>query len=442
MSLARDTIFAIASPPGPAARLVLRLSGAEARPILSRLTGCDESWPRGLHAVRLHLEPGGQPLALDGEAWVMPGPGSYTGEDVVELHLPGAPALAALLPGVMVAAGARPAEAGAFTQRAFLSGRLDLSRAESVAALIHASDEEERQAALAALGGGLAALVERERERLLDWLVPIELDLDFADQDIDIPEPPGLAEGLDALLERLSALASATEARVADRQLPEVVLSGPANAGKSSLFNRLVAREAAIVSDERGTTRDVLRSEIEIRGERLVLSDVAGDDVTRGAPDSVAHQHRERRLAHADLVLAVRDGTLRPGVPVPDGALLVLTRADLPEGLDLGWPAAAIRISSVTGEGLEALEQAIVSALHEGDARRGAPAVRVLARHREAFAEARDAVGRAIEVRELGDPILVASDLRAAVRALDRITGRDGAAEVFDRIFAGFCIGK
>lgn len=442
-----DTIVAVATPAGYAERGVIRLSGPAARVLAARLFAPRDGGPadplpaRGLHHGELLLPPEG--LVCPVTLWVFRAPRSFTGEDMVELHLPGAPGLLQMVQSTLQAGGARPAGPGEFTYRAFLSGRIDLSRAEAVAALIGATDESQRRRSLALLDGGLARVVAGLRDRLLQILVPLELSLDFADQDVDAvlpPDPVGTLESLAADL-RAHARGQAATTRPGTRR---VVLEGPANAGKSTLFNSLLGRPEAIVSRLPGTTRDVLTGDLVLEdGQRVQLLDTAGKGVVGTQADRQAHRRRVRFTREADLVLEVRDARLEPGPPRRrrQRRLRVLTHRDLlPAPQQNGH---VLLVSGVTGEGLTDLREAMARRLRDPGSPAGEAPVAVNMRQAAAFGRAGEAVRRAAKAWAVGGlPECAADDLHAALRFLREITGEEARDEVLAAIFSTFCIGK
>jgi tRNA modification GTPase len=434
-----ETIVAASSPPGPAPRSVVRLSGPAAFETAARvfLPDAPGRFARGWRAGTLVLDASG--AGARAEAWFFPAPASYTGEDIVELHVPGAPKLVDLVLRRLAAGGARLAAPGEFTRRALLNGRMDLTRAEAVCATIRARDEDEHKKARALLEGGLAREVASFEDRVIALLVPIELELDFSDQDVTVLDAGRQAAKIGELAAELARFggASRPEAR---RLLPRIVLRGPANAGKSTLFNALLGRDVAIAAPVRGTTRDVLCAEWRHGDARALLVDTAGDDVRATALDALADAARERALLEADFVVEVRD-VRAGGWPDPSAdAVIAATMADLC-GAGVARPEEAVLVSSVTGSGLEVLAQRIVAALARGSARRAEPFL-VTARHAEHLGRARAALEQAARVVESDPPEIAASDLRAALRELRAIRGAEGGDPVLDRIFREFCIGK
>ncbi|OAN50328.1 tRNA uridine(34) 5-carboxymethylaminomethyl synthesis GTPase MnmE [Paramagnetospirillum marisnigri] len=435
------TIFALASAAGRAGVAVYRLSGPGAGEALRRLSGHDLPPPRKAVRVRLK-EPDGSDLD-DGLALWFPAPHSFTGEDVVELHLHGGRAVAQALAGALRVLGLRPAEPGEFSRRAFLNGKLDLTRAEAIADLVDAETEAQRRQALRQMDGQLAWLTEQWRSRLITALAHLEAVIDFSDEDI----PDHL---LEQARDEVTALARDLERHLADGHRGErlrdgihMAILGAPNAGKSSLLNRLAGRDAAIVSAQAGTTRDVIEIHLDLKGWPVVLADTAG---LREAACEIEAEGVRRALARAeaaDLKLAVFGGGEVDAATrhVIDGAtVVVVNKLDLlagppPAEID-GRPVVAL--SARTGEGVERLLDLLAGEVEARFAVGTAP-VLTRARHRAAVEDCRAALGRFDP--GLG-PELAAEDLRLAASALGRITGRVNVDEVLDVIFHEFCIGK
>ena len=423
-----DTIAAPATAPGPAAVGIVRLSGPDAFEIGRRICA---RWPEPLEPRRAFTTD----FLRDGRvfdaglALAFPGPGSYTGEDVLELHGHGGHATQALLAAV-VAAGARLAEPGEFTQRAFHSGKVDLVQAEAVAQLISAQSERALQAAARGLGGSLSEKLEELEDAVLDFHGRIEGLLDF----------PAEAEGAESgLSEALSMLASDVEALAATfsrgRRLfvrSEVVLAGPVNAGKSSLLNALMGEERALVDADPGTTRDLVTADCERAGLPLRLVDTAG---WREASGVEARGIALGRAAagRAELVLWV---TPIDSFEVPPDSrwLSVVTKRDLDPMRQLA--PGSLGVSVRTGEGLDALWGAIVERLGVG----GDDALLIgVERQAEGLRVASAALRRAAGQGELE---LAAEDLTSAREALASVRGKAVEGDALDRVFRQFCIGK
>jgi tRNA modification GTPase len=437
------TIFALASAPGRGGVAVFRLSGPRAPEALRLLSGRDLPPPR--KAVRVRLAHEGDDID-DGLALLFPAPHSFTGEDVVELHVHGGRAVAAALSEVLVTLGLAPAEPGEFSKRAFLNGKLDLTRAEAIADLVDAETAAQRRQALRQLDGGLAALAEGWRAELVRALALMEAVIDFSDEGV----PDTLVDEVAAAVARLSAdmrghlVQGQRSERLRDGI--HIAILGAPNAGKSSLLNRLAGREAAIVSSTAGTTRDIIEVHLDLHGWPVVLADTAG---LRDAAEEIEAEGIRRALARAeaaDLKLAVFDAAL---LPEWDGAtraiidgdsLVVVNKADtvsvpLPEQLD---GQRVHQVSARTGEGLDGLLAALEAEVAARYAVSAAPAL-TRARHRAAVEECLAALGRFDPEAEIE---LAAEDLRLAAAAIGRITGRVDVDELLDVVFREFCIGK
>ncbi len=454
MPLASETIAAIASPPGEALRGVIRLSGSDARRIAEAVWSESLGNARGVSDGTFADEVGEQPGLL---IW-MPGPRSFTREDVVEFHLPGSPFLLESALSRLLSLGARIAEPGEFTRRAFQNGRIDLARAEGILELIAARDLAERRSATALLFGGLSRRIEILRGELDQLRALSEASLDFDDTDtghVDESQLQRLYDGIHAALEEAQSWESR---RALGFSLPRVVLAGSANAGKSSLFNALCG-ERAIVSDMAGTTRDILRAEWSVATSAVELIDTAGlEDASPAGDGARAQLERELRQKaehardSADLCLWVVDAT-EPGVRVPPvelAHLVVWNKCDEPGALPSPDPAH-LRVSARTGEGLASLEQRCAEQLGLLQGEAAAPAGRGGAtRDREISARHRASLAGALEILEAGHaawasemPLeLFADHLRRASERLEGITGETTPEDLLDRIFSQFCLGK
>lgn len=426
-----STIFAVATGNFRAAIAVIRVSGPESSGILTKLCG-EVPRPR-LAALRTIRGADGLPADRGIVLW-LPGPGSYTGEDSAELHIHGGRAVLRAVVAALEEAGARQAEPGEFTRRAFLNGRMDLLEAEGVADLVAAETESQRLQALRQLGGAqsreLAAWSEQLR-RLLAWQ---EALIDFPDEDL----PPSVEA---ALVDELATLAAVLEGAVEDagrgmklRDGLVFTVTGAPNVGKSSLVNALSRRDIAIVSDLPGTTRDVLEVPLELAGIPVTLIDTAGLRETADPVEAEGVRRARARAADADLVVHIIDAR-EPvrGFALGDEALVVTNKIDLA-------PAAvgALGVSATSGEGLAELERALADrALLL--ARPGGQAVLTRARHVAALREAASRL-RAAQIVVL--PELRGEELRLAMRALGRIAGAVDVEAVLDTVFAAFCIGK
>lgn len=464
------TIAAVASPPGGGARAVLRVSGPRAADLVRGVWRADDALPpgngaaaddaaplaRGVYLGRFDDGRGTQPAML---VW-MPGPGSYTREDVAEFHLVASPPLVAAALERVLRLGAEPAEPGEFTRRAFLSGRLDLTRAEGVLSLVTARSEAERRAASQLLAGGLADHIDALRAGLDALRALCEASLDFDETDTGHVPEDELRARTDAVLEGLREALAWESARAPRSGLPQVVLVGAPNAGKSRLYNRLAGADA-IVSGRVGTTRDALRTTWRAGGGDVELWDTAGAVETDGAVEREA-QDRARALREAaDLALWVVDARRpladlvaeRASLATGGARYLVWNQVDRP-GAPAAPPAGlterlagATAVSAATGAGLDALAAGVAAALGDpdgaGSGTGGGEARELSARHREALHAAAREVAAAREALDAGAPLdLVAEGLRDATRRLDAIGGRTTPEDLLDRIFGQFCIGK
>lgn len=443
-----DTIFALATAPGRAAVAIVRLSGPGAGAAVRALAG-EPPAPRRA-SLRTLRDAGGQ--VLD-EALVLwsPAPGSYTGEDAAEFQLHGGPAIVEGVIGALAALpGLRLAEPGEFTRRAFENGRLDLAQAEAVADLVDAETAAQARQALAQLGGALSQRYEAWRGALTHSLAMLEAAVDFPDEELpadvaDRARPP--------LLRLLAEIDAALADEHRGRRVREgfrIALVGAPNAGKSSLLNALARRDAAIVTAAPGTTRDVIEVPLVLAGYKVLLADTAGVRETAEVIEAEGVRRARAWAADADLRLWVVDGAAGEGAwreaadLIGDGDLVLLNKADQPEGSD----ATAVRalgrevlpLSLKSGAGLDALEavltERVVAALGGSET----PLATRL-RHAESLREARTRLASALE--ELEPAVeLAAENVRLAARALARVTGRIGAEDILDVVFSSFCIGK
>ncbi len=440
----QDTIFALASGAGRGGVAVLRISGPRAGAALAGLTL--QGLPAARRACLRRLFDAASGEALD-DALVLwfPGPDSFTGEDVAELHVHGGRAVVGAVTDVLSAvAGLRIARPGEFTRRAFANNRLDLAQAEGLGDLIEAETEGQRRQALRQLEGGLSRQAEGWAERLTQALAMLEADIDFPDEGL----PKQLADQVLLSLAELSAdlithLASYRRGEGV-REGFRIAIIGAPNSGKSTLLNKLLGREAAIVSETAGTTRDVIDGRIEIAGFPVWISDTAGLHETE---DPIEAEGVRRALAcaeRADLRLLVVDSTTEAPPPshvaLTPGDLVLLNKMDR---AGVTYPPTAsdtLRISAKTGQGLTGLRARLEQTVKERLAGEEVPPL-TRARHREAVALAAEAVQRAQCALPKGAE-LAAEDLRLASRAIGRLTGRFDVEQVLDAVFSKFCIGK
>lgn len=422
-----DTIFALSSGAPPAAIGVIRISGPRARTALEILAG---GLPEPRHAsLRLLTDASGEVLDRALAIW-FPGPATATGEDLAELHCHGGRAVVAAIEAALGAMdGLRRAAPGEFTRRAFANGVIDLAEAEGLADLLSSETELQRLAAQRAAGGGLSREVEAWRVRLLGLSAQVEAALDFADED-DVGSLPDVFHvELDALVsEWTEACAKPRAERLRDGV--RVVLGGPPNSGKSSLFNALLDEGAAIVSAEAGTTRDVIERPVALDSVPIVLVDTAGlRDEGMGEIEQIGINRARAEVARADIVL-----WLGPEGDGPEGAVEIASRSDLAES---GKARADYSVSAVTGDGVDALAQAIAARARAVLPRPGDTALN--ARQAEALVDAAEA----LRTHHWGeDLLLLAERLRIARLALDRLLGRHSTEDMLAALFGRFCIGK
>ncbi len=457
---AGGTIAAIATPPGPGAVGIVRVSGPAARAIAEGLFRSSRPGFAGLKPHRLHfgsfLDASGRVLD-QGLVALMPGPGSYTGEDVAELFCHGGPAVLRAVLEEILARGARLAEAGEFTFRAFRNGRLDLSQAEAVAETVAAPTRQALHLAQLKLSGALSRRIGEVRARLDALRSQLCLAVDFPDEDVECLPLDLLRQETLAAAGALSGLLAAVDRARAWREGLLVVLAGRVNAGKSSLMNALVGRKRALVSEAPGTTRDYLEEQLDLSGLLVRLVDTAGLRTAAGDQVEAAGQDLSREfMDRAEAVLYVLDAA-RPLAAVdraaleglaPARALLVLNKRDLAADASLeaelgGLGHEALRVSARTGEGLEELCARLRGRLlgggREPDPDEAAPNLRQAALIGEARAELLALAGDA----EAGLPYdILGSRLEAACRTLAAVTGESAPDEILDAVFSRFCIGK
>jgi tRNA modification GTPase len=440
-----DTIFALASGSGPAGIAVIRLSGPATTAALAGLIGRVPP-PRRATLRRLR-DPLDGSLLDEGLILWFPEPASFTGEAMAELQLHGGRAvIAGMLAALGRLPGLRPAAPGEFTRRAVVNGKLDLTAAEGLADLVAAETAMQRRQALRQLDGALGELYCGWADRLTNMLAKSEAVIDFPDEDLpgDLEQNRNCAIG--ALLAEIDLHLQDARRGERLREGIEIAVIGPPNAGKSSLLNRLVQREAAIVTPIAGTTRDVIEVQLDLGGYPVLLADTAG---LREAADLVENEGIRRALARAgsaDLKIALFDATTWPALDpmtlalVDENTLPVLNKVDcqqVPADARIAG-RAALPLSLANGEGFTALLTRLTALVGERYAPGEAPLL-TRARHRTALEACRSALRRALEAPL---PELVAEDLRLAVRALGRITGAVDLEDILDRIFAEFCIGK
>jgi tRNA modification GTPase len=465
---AGDTIVAVSTAAGFSARGIVRMSGPDALRRLLEILAAPRALPTGNYcAFSARLELDG--AAIPARIYVMRAPTSYTREDIVELHTFGSPALQRGLLDRLTSFGVRPAEAGEFTRRAFLNGRIDLAQAESVAALIGARSRAEYRAALDVLGGAFSRRVRAIRARIVELSAAVETSLDFAEHDVPCISREEIAARLEPICRELVRLIAGSREGRLSRSLVRAVLFGPPNAGKSSLFNAILRRRRAIVSPHPGTTRDtieaatVLRSPTHAGRLELLLVDTAGLRPPGDELEAAAVSRSRHSVRRADLALCVLDATRPPDAetrealeslpPCPaDGrgagcGLAVLNKCDLgpchPRLAEILPPGVETAVTSAaTGAGVRELLEVIRERVESGGVDRSAGELMVSARQANLLDRASSAL-KQILAEGADQPMdLIACDLADALASLSELTGDRVTEDVLDRIFSTFCIGK
>lgn len=442
-----DTIAALSSPSGTGAVALLRVSGPGALEIAARVFEGGKLVPRQAVFGRI--------LADDGERidevllTFFKGPASYTGEDTIEISCHGGVLVTRRVLERLLQAGARAAGPGEFTQRAFLNGKLDLTQAEAVMDVISAQTDRALSAAHRQLDGALGRTILALRDELLGILAHVEAYIDFPEEDIDPDTGTALRGRMESLQAKLEALlATADQGRLL-REGVRTVLAGAPNAGKSSLLNRLLGFERAIVSEQPGTTRDTIEEVINLEGFPLRLIDTAGLRAAGAdAIEAAGMARTHSQLADADLILEIVDASLHPGerLAIPENVshrhVLVLNKSDLP--LHPGWAeTGGVAVSSLAGTGLERLTSRILEVITAGGGAFEQAEVAVNARHQACLQRARISLTDALREFASGSSVeFTAMELRLSLEALGDVIGRVDTEDLLGVIFSQFCIGK
>lgn len=432
-----DPIVALATPPGRSALAVIRLSGTGAFGIAARVIPSFRADPPRTAHYAAFRDAAGQ-LIDRGIYLVFPGPRSETGEDVVEFQCHGGLAVPARLVAAIEAAGARPAHPGEFTRRAVQHGKLDLLQAEALGDLIDAEAPAQARAALVQLEGGLTRRIAALRAGLVELLALLAYDVDFPEEDDGPVSRDRIEAARAAVLAGVEQLLGTAPLADRVRRGALVVLAGPPNAGKSSLFNALLGSERALVTEIPGTTRDAIEAHVEFHGWPIRLVDTAGLGEATDRLDALGQAMGRRFVEGADLVVELGGLAVRRIGGSEAAPLLVRAKADL------GGEGEGLPVSAVTGQGLAELKRAIVERLFQSGAGFAdlEPAL-TRERHRVALTAARDALAAAAtHLGEGGEAVLAAHHVQEAVRALDALVGVVDVEEVLDRVFASFCVGK
>ncbi|WP_299890595.1 tRNA uridine-5-carboxymethylaminomethyl(34) synthesis GTPase MnmE [uncultured Ruegeria sp.] len=427
-----DTIFALASAQGKAGVAVIRLSGPRAHHAAATLTGGELS-ARGMKLCTLR-DPSGSRLD-DGLVLTFQAPASFTGEDVAELQIHGSTAsVNAVLRCLSEADGLRLADPGEFTRRALENGKMDLTQVEGLADLIDAETEAQRKQAQTILAGKLGGLAERWRRDLIRAASLLEAVIDFADEEVPADVTPEVHDLVSRVMTDLKREAAGVKIAERIRTGFEVAIVGLPNAGKSTLLNALAGREAAITSEYAGTTRDVIEVRMDLAGLPVTLLDTAGLRDTQDYVENLGIELARKRAEAADLRVFLTESPKELGVPMQDGDIQVLPKADLRAESDGG-------ISGKTGQGIDTLISQISYILGHRYTSHG---IATRERHRVAIVKAVDALGSAMAVLESGPDLydIAAEELRTAIRALESLVGRIDVETLLDEIFSSFCLGK
>lgn len=446
-----DTIVAAATPPGRGGIGIVRLSGPKTPEIAAVMLG---EVPVARHVTFARFMDASQQPIDAGLALFFPGPHSYTGEHILELHGHGGPLVMEAVIARVLELGARLALPGEFTQRAFLNDKIDLAQAEAIADLIDAGSREAARAAMRSLQGEFSAMVSGLTEAVVELRMHVEAAIDFPEEEIDFLADQQLQERIQSVRDHFGGVQQSARQGQLLRDGMTVVIAGRPNAGKSSLLNRLAGYDAAIVTAIPGTTRDVLRERIAIDGMPLHILDTAG--LRRGADEIEAEGIRRahEEMKRADRVLFVIDAASDPSaisfqeerqsLPLDVPVTLVFNKCDLAVGIPVADTAAGpprVTISALNGQGLEVLRAHLKSCMGYSATEAGTVSARQ--RHLDALARARHCVEQAMQLlteRRAGE--LVAEELREAQQALNEVTGEFTSDDLLGRVFRGFCIGK
>jgi len=445
--MTNDTIFALSSGNGVSGLAVIRISGPESGPILQSLSGGSLPMPR--HATRVSLrDPDNGEVLDDGLVLWFPGPASFTGEDIVELHIHGGRAtIDAVSFALSGFENCRLAEPGEFSRRAFDNNKLDLAEIEGLADLIAAETEAQRKQALRQLSGGISEVYENWREALLRLLAHAEAAIDFPEEDLPDNLISDTKHNMLGISESITQYISDNRRGERLRDGFQITIAGPPNAGKSSLLNELAQRDVAIVSEQAGTTRDVIEVRLDLGGYPVTIADTAGMRTTTETIEAEGVRRARDRAESSDITIFVVDASLDKANAeilkmAQPGDIVAFNKSDL-----LGFPAPTPKIPDVdtlsvsvkTGQHLDKLIHSVTERviLSLSDSAGPPPLTRL--RHREALEDCRSALLRGLKAPESE---LMAEDLRLAARALGRITGRVDIEDVLDVIFGEFCIGK
>jgi tRNA modification GTPase len=455
----QDTIAAIATPPGEGGVAIVRISGPDAEAITAKIFARSHGKNGKLKSHSLYhgkiVDPHTERMVDEVLLTVMRKPRSYTGENVVEIHGHGGAFLARQVLGLVLAHGARQAERGEFTKRAFLNGRLDLAQAEAVLDLIRARTDKSAELALQQMNGELSNWVERLREELLEILVQVEAAIDFPEEEIELLQRQELIRRTERLRIKINEIIASYDWGRMFREGARVCICGRPNVGKSSLLNSLLGEERVIVTPLPGTTRDIIEESINLDGLPVVLWDTAGIHDTSDEIERIGVQLSRAHLEKADAIIFVIDGSV--SLTADDRALLgsiggkkillTINKNDLPRSIaddelsDVYGTGPLVYVSAKTGDGVRELKRCLRELVIDGDEE---PAIVITnLRHRSALVRGAEGLGRAVTGLTENQPSeFIAVDLHQATEALEEIIGKIQSENILEHIFNNFCIGK
>lgn len=457
-----DTIAAIATPYGEGGIGIIRISGEDSSRILSRIfipagniESCNDS-PRKLSYGHIYDPESGE-LVDEVLAVYMKKPNTYTCEDVVEIDCHGGIVPLRKILELVFAEGARPAERGEFTKRAFLNGRIDLSQAEAVIDLVRAKADKSFDVAMDQLQGRLSESIKDIRAKLMDLLVELTVNIDYPDEDIEIITYERLDSGLKEIQEKIDKLLSGSNTGRLISEGIKVAIIGKPNVGKSSLMNALLRESRAIVTDIPGTTRDTIEETLSINGIPVVLTDTAGIRETEDKIESIGIERSKASFNTADLVLFMLDGAreiseedrLISSHVDPERTVLVINKSDMEQKItveeaeSLAPGGKVIQTSLADPEGADVIEKIITDRVMSGETTQGDSVTVTNARHVHLLKEAAKSVGDALSLVEIQEPVeIIEIDVNQAYESLGEIIGESVGDDIIDEVFSRFCLGK
>jgi tRNA modification GTPase len=451
-SIAQETIVAISTPPGRGGIGIVRLSGPHALAIASGLIRANGALEHARARVAEIIDPEREQRLDEAVVTYFARPNSYTGEELVEIAAHGSPVVLEMLVRLALRAGARLARPGEFTERAFLAGRLDLTQAEAVRDLIEAQTLYQARVAAEQMGGALSRRVAPAKQNLVELIALLEAGIDFAEDDVEVTQDAEIVTCIDTIASELRELAHSFEhGRMVHAGLRLAIVGRP-NVGKSSLFNRLLERERAIVTASPGTTRDLVTDRLSLGGIPVELVDTAGLREAKSEAEAIGIRKSREALAEADVVMVVLDASVplredeRELIASLEGrrAMVVRNKSDLNPSVDVvpDLPLPFVTTSALSGEGVQMLRDVLAESVRNpaGESESG---ILTSLRHFEAVSGAATAIGKAKDAVAQKTPHeMLLLDLYAALQQLDALTGETTAEDILNRIFSTFCIGK